>query len=180
MDVVHAMIDIEKLKYPIGKFEMPAVFDEKQAAAWIDEIETLPSLLRAATKGLSNEQLNQVYRPEGWTLRQVVHHLPDSHVNAYIRFKQAVTEEVPVIRPYYEERWAETDEAKNGDIELSLALLEALHKRLVVFLKGLSIADFQRTYIHPAIGKELSLANMLGTYAWHGKHHVAHITNTIK
>jgi len=172
-------MDIEQLKYPIGQFSMPAIFDQKQIDEWIAEIEALPGQLRKATESLTDEDLNQTYRPGGWTLRQVVHHIPDSHINAYIRFKQAITENVPVIRPYYEERWAETGEAKNGDIELSLALIAALHQRWVTFLKTLQAADYQRKYIHPEHGKELTLANMLGMYAWHGKHHLAHITNTI-
>jgi hypothetical protein len=172
-------MDLEQLKYPIGQFIMPAVFDEKQAQLWIAEIEALPALIEQATKNLSKAELNQTYRPEGWTLRQVVHHIPDSHMNAYIRFKQAITEDIPIIRPYYEERWAETEEAKNGDIRMSVDLLGGLHLRWVTFLKTLKFEDFQRRYIHPAIGKELTLANMLGTYAWHGKHHLAHITNTI-
>lgn len=172
-------MDLEQLKYPIGQFIMPDVFDEKQMSIWISEIEALPNQIKDATQNLSNDELNQTYRPDGWTLRQVVHHLPDSHVNAYIRFKQAITEDIPTIRPYFEERWAETEEAKNGDISISVALLTTLHQRLVAFLKTLKIEDFQRTYIHPEHGKEFTLANMLGTYAWHGKHHLAHITTTI-
>ncbi|MBC6110122.1 YfiT family bacillithiol transferase [Pedobacter fastidiosus] len=172
-------MDLEQLKYPIGQFMMPEVFDEKQAKVWISEIESLPEQIKNATENLSKEELNQTYRPKGWTLRQVIHHIPDSHMNAYIRFKQAITEEIPIIRPYCEERWAETEEAKNGDIQMSVALLTSLHQRLVAFLKTLKIEDFQRKYIHPALGKELTLANMLGMYAWHGKHHLAHITNTI-
>lgn len=171
-------MDLEKLKYPIGRFTMPEVFDERQAKIWILEIENLPNQIKAVTAYLSEEQLNQTYRPDGWTLRQVIHHIPDSHMNAYIRFKQALTEDVPVIRPYYEERWAETEEAKNGGIEMSIALLTALHQRWVAFFKTLKQEDYQRKYIHPAQGKELTLANMLGMYAWHGKHHLAHITNT--
>ncbi len=158
-------MDIEQLKYPIGKFIMPEIFDQKQADAWISEIEALPGQLKKATENLIGEELNQVYRPDGWTLRQVVHHLPDSHVNAYIRFKQAITEDVPVIRPYYEERWAETEEAKNGDIKLSLDLLAALHHRWVTFLKTLKIENYQRKYIHPAHKHELNSAKMLGIYA---------------
>ncbi|WP_316735554.1 YfiT family bacillithiol transferase [Pedobacter aquatilis] len=172
-------MDLEQLKYPIGQFIMPEVLDEKQMNIWISEIEALPDQIKEATQNLSNDELNQTYRPNSWTLRQVVHHLPDSHVNAYIRFKQAITEDIPTIRPYFEERWAETEDAKNGDISISVVLLTALHQRLVVFLKTLKIEDFQRTYIHPEHGKEFTLANMLGTYAWHGKHHLAHITNTV-
>ncbi|MFC3561311.1 YfiT family bacillithiol transferase [Pedobacter jamesrossensis] len=171
-------MDLEQLKYPIGQFAMPEVFDERQEKIWISEIESLPNQIKKATEHLSEQELNQTYRPDGWTLRQVVHHIPDSHMNAYIRFKQAITEEIPVIRPYHEERWAETEEAKNGDIQMSIDLLVALHQRWVAFLKTLTIEDYQRKYIHPAQGKELTLANMLGMYAWHGKHHLTHITNT--
>ncbi|RNL50593.1 YfiT family bacillithiol transferase [Pedobacter jejuensis] len=172
-------MDLEQLKYPIGQFIMPAKFDEQQAKIWISEIENLPNQIKMATENLTEEELNQTYRPNGWTLRQVVHHIPDSHMNAYIRFKQAITEDIPVIRPYFEERWAETEEAKNGDIQMSIALLASLHQRWVAFLKTLKIGDYQRKYIHPAQNKELTLANMLGMYAWHGKHHLAHIVNTI-
>lgn len=172
-------MDIEQLKYPIGQFVMPEIFNQHQADIWIAEIEALPVQIKHVTANLSEEELDQTYRPEGWTLRQVIHHLPDSHVNAYIRFKQAITEDIPVIRPYHEELWAETEDAKSGDIQMSVALLTALHQRWVVFLKTLKMEDYQRKYIHPAQGKELTLANMLGMYAWHGKHHLAHISNTI-
>jgi len=172
-------MDLEKLKYPIGQFAMPDVFDQKQVGAWISEIEALPGQIKKATENLTDEELNQPYRPGGWTLRQVVHHVPDSHLNAYIRFKQAITEDVPVIRPYDEVRWAETEEAKNGNIKLSLDLLAGLHIRWVAFLKTLRIEDYERKYIHPAYAQKLTLANMLGMYAWHGKHHLAHITNAL-
>ncbi len=158
---------------------MPDIFDQKQIDAWISEIEALPGQIKKATAHLTDEELNQTYRPGGWTLRQVVHHVPDSHINAYIRFKQAITEDVPVIRPYYEERWAETEEARDGDITLSIELLTGLHQRWVAFLRTLKAEDYQRKYIHPAQNKELTLSIMLGMYAWHGKHHLAHITNTI-
>jgi len=172
-------MDLEKLKYPIGQFMMPEIFDESLAKIWISEIEALPEQIKHATANLSDEELDRTYRPNGWTLKQVIHHIPDSHMNAYIRFKQAMTEDTPIIRPYYEEHWAETEEAKNGDIQMSVSLLTALHKRWVAFLKTLNVEDYQRKYIHPAHKKELTLANMLGMYAWHGKHHLAHITNTI-
>lgn len=172
-------MNLDQLKYPIGQFIMPEVFDKHQADIWIAEIEALPVQIKHSTANLSEKELNQTYRPGGWTLRQVIHHLPDSHMNAYIRFKQAVTEDVPVIRPYYEEHWAETEEAKNCDIKLSIDLLTGLHQRWVAFLKTLELEDYQRKYVHPAQGIELTLANMLGMYAWHGKHHLAHLTNTI-
>ncbi|MFF5383478.1 YfiT family bacillithiol transferase [Pedobacter suwonensis] len=172
-------MDLEQLKYPIGQFVMPDVFDQKQIDAWISDIEALPGQIKKAAENLTDEELDQTYRPGGWTLRQVVHHVPDSHINAYIRFKQAITEDVPVIRPYFEERWAETEEARSGDIKVSIELLTGLHQRWVAFLKTLKTEDYQRKYIHPAQNKELTLANMLGMYAWHGKHHLAHLTNTI-
>ena len=173
------MMDLEQLKYPIGHFIMSEVFDERQANVWISEIEALPEQIKKATESLSRNELNQTYRSGGWTLRQVIHHLPDSHMNAYIRFKQTITEDVPVIRPYDEVSWAETEEARNGDIDMSVALLTSLHHRWITFLKTLKIEDYQRKYIHPAQGKELNLAMMLGMYAWHGKHHLAHIINTV-
>ncbi|MFC4211752.1 YfiT family bacillithiol transferase [Pedobacter lithocola] len=172
-------MDLEQLKYPIGHFIMPAIFDEQQAKIWISEIENLPNQIKTATENLTKEELNQTYRPNSWTLRQVVHHIPDSHMNAYIRFKLSITEDIPIIRPYYEERWAETEEAKNGDIQMSISLLKSLHQRWVVFLNTLKMEDYQRKYIHPAQNKQLTLANMLGMYAWHGKHHLAHIVNTV-
>jgi len=172
-------MDLEKLKYPIGQFVMPEVFDVHQVEIWISEIEALPEHIQKATENLSDEDLNLTYRPGGWTLRQVIHHIPDSHMNAYIRFKQAFTEEIPIIKPYHEELWAETHEAKTGGVLMSILLLSALHQRWVAFLKTLNMEDYQRKYIHPAQEIELSLANMLGMYAWHGKHHLAHITNTI-
>jgi len=173
-------MNIEALQYPIGKFDMPDVVDEAQIKAWVEDIDALPNQIKAATEGLTREDLDQPYRPGGWTLRQVIHHLPDSHMNAYIRFKLAITEEVPVIRPYEEQLWAETDEAKYGNIKMSVDLLTSLHHRWVIFLSTLKPEDYRRKYIHPAVGKELTLAYMLGSYAWHGKHHLAHITNAIK
>ena len=173
-------MDLEQLKYPIGQFIMPEIFDKHQAEIWISEIEALPNQIKQATENLSDEELNRPYRPNGWTLRQVIHHIPDSHMNAYIRFKLAITEDVPIVRPYYEERWAETEEAKNGEIQMSVALLANLHQRWVAFIKTLKYEDYQRKYIHPAQGKEFTLAHMLGSYAWHGKHHLAHINNAMK
>ncbi|SEQ79874.1 YfiT family bacillithiol transferase [Pedobacter rhizosphaerae] len=172
-------MNIEQLKYPIGQFIMPEVVDEEQIGAWIADIDGLPAQLKAATEKLTRDDLDQTYRPGGWTLRQVVHHLPDSHMNAYIRFKLAITEDIPVIRPYEEQLWAETGEAKLGNIKMSVDLLTSLHHRWVIFLSTLKPEDYQRRYIHPALNQELTLAYMLGSYAWHGKHHLAHIVNTI-
>src|SRR5689334_6830825 len=164
------------LRFPIGKFEFQGPLTFTQIQTLIDQIEKTPANLRSAIAGLSDQQLNTPYRPEGWTVRQVIHHMPDSHVNAYIRFKLALTEEEPTIRPYREERWAELPEAKSAPVEMSLAFLEALHKRWVVVLRDLKAKDFNKKFRHPELG-EVSLERNTGLYAWHGRHHVAHITS---
>lgn len=167
--------NIEQLKYPIGKFNYNTAPDEFSNA--IERISTLPDRLRSAVAGLTDDQLDTPYRDGGWTLRQVVHHIPDSHINAYTRFKLAITEDNPEIRPYDEVKWAECEEAKHGDIQFSLDLLKALHNRWVAFLKTLSEEDFKRTYYHPASNKQSKLIEVVSMYAWHGDHHLAHITS---
>lgn len=164
----------EKLKYPIGKVDISAEVNESRRKEFIKDIETLPALLKEAVKGLNEEQLNSEYRPDGWTVRQVVHHIADSHLNSYIRFKLALTEEEPIIKTYLEERWAELEDSKTS-IEPSIKLIEALHTRWVILLQSLSEKDFQRTFHHPDLGL-VSLNKALAIYAWHGKHHLAHIT----
>ena len=163
------------LRYPIGKF----IFDgatEKQRNQFIDDIAHAPANLRTAVAGLSAEELDTPYRPGGWTVRQVVHHVPDSHINSYVRFKLALTEGEPTIKPYQEDRWAELGEARSAPIEVSLALLEALHKRWVLMLRSITDEDWKRSFRHPELGL-VSLEKNLALYAWHGKHHVAHITS---
>jgi len=142
----------------------------------IAEIAQAPAKLRAAVEGLSPEQLDTPYRPGGWTVRQVVHHVPDSHLNSYCRFKLALTEDEPTIKAYHEDRWAELDDSRSAPIEVSLAMLESLHKRWVLLMKSLAPADFARTFRHPEIGL-VSLAKNVCLYAWHGRHHAAHITS---
>ena len=164
------------LRYPIGKFTLRDHLSEDERRALIDQIEQAPAQLRAAVRGLSELQLDTPYRPEGWTVRQVVHHLPDSHLNSYVRFKLALTEDLPTIKPFQEQLWAELEDAKTAPVEISLALLEALHRRWVVLLRSLAPADFSRTFRHPEIGV-LTLDQTLGLYAWHGRHHVAQITS---
>jgi uncharacterized damage-inducible protein DinB len=132
--------------------------------------------LRSAVADLNEDQLATPYRPGGWNVRQVVHHLPDSHLNSYIRFRLALTEDNPVVKPYQEAAWAELHDARSAPIELSLALLESLHQRWALLLRSLSERDFARTFQHPELG-QLTLAWNLGLYAWHGRHHLAHITN---
>ena len=164
------------LRYPIGefKFEAPLADDERQAL--IEKIEQTPAHMRAAVAGLNDEQLDTPYRPEGWTVRQVVHHVPESHLNSYIRFKLAITEDEPVIKPYFEDRWAELDDARQAPIALSLDLLETLHRRWVWFLRSLKEKDWQRTFRHTELGV-VNLDKTVALYAWHGQHHVAQITS---
>ncbi len=166
----------DELKYPIGRFKVPAFITPEDCERFIAEIAQAPAQLRSAVKGLSAVQLDTPYRPGGWTLRQVVHHLPDSHMNSYVRFMLASTEDDPVIRTYEEQHWAELPEAKSGPIEMSLALLDALHVRWVAHLKNLAPADFSRAFVHPKLGR-VPLDQALALYAWHGKHHIAHITS---
>lgn len=168
------MEEITDLRYPIGKFVRPAEFTRESRAALIQEIAELPWKLRAGIVGMLNEQIETPYRPNGWTVRQVIHHLADSHINSYVRFKLALTEDSPTIKPYDEVAWAEMPDGKSAPIELSLKLLDVLHERWSIFLNAMTEADFARTLIHPVNGK-MNLDTMLALYVWHGKHHVAHI-----
>lgn len=163
------------LQYPIGKLQRKGTLSNYDRRELIQQIAKAPSHLRNAIDGLSPEQLNTPYRAGGWTVRQVVHHLSDSHMNAYVRMKLAVTESQPAIKPYNEKLWAELSDAKECSVEPSITLLESLHERWVVFLKSLKPDDFQRTLIHPDHGV-ISVDFLLQLYGWHGQHHVAHIT----
>jgi hypothetical protein len=161
-------------RYPIGKYEAdPQVTPEKRRA-WIAAIAACPAELRAAVDGLGEAELDTPYRPGGWTVRQLVHHLPDSHLNAYCRVKLALTEDEPTIRPYDQERWAELPDSRSP-VENSLVLLESLHRRWVLLLESLAASEWGRTLKHPEVGT-MTLDNVAGLYAWHGRHHVAHIT----
>ncbi len=164
------------LQYPIGKFEWTGESSEEKRRGCIAAIEEAPAKFRAAVKGLTAKQLDTPYRPGGWTVRQLVHHLPDSHMNAYVRFKLALTEDKPTIKPYEQELWANLADTKTTPIETSLALLESLHERWAALLRSLTAADFARTFLHAEMG-EVSLDKTLGLYAWHGAHHTAHITS---
>ena len=163
------------LRYPLGKFSYEGTPTEEQKQKYMNDIEQAPANLRAALKGLSDQQLDTPYRPQGWTLRQVAHHLPDSHLNAYVRFKLALTEDAPTIKPYAEDRWAQLADTQTTPVEVSLTLLDALHTRWVRLLRSLKVEDWRRTFRHPQLG-EVSLGKNLVLYAWHGRHHVAHIT----
>jgi uncharacterized damage-inducible protein DinB len=163
-------------RYPIGKFTYQGPLTPEQKRQYLDDIEQAPARLRAALGGLTDKQLDTPYREGGWTVRQVAHHVPDSHMNSYVRFKLALTEDDPTIRPYMEARWAELPEARQAPVEPSLALLDALHQRWMLVLQSLTDADWQRTFRHPDLGP-MTLEKNLALYAWHGRHHVAHITS---
>lgn len=164
------------LQYPIGKFHFNGPLSEDEKQVCLTAVSQTPANLRAAVTGLSEQQLATPYRPGGWTVRQVVHHVPDSHMNAYVRFKLALTEEEPTIKPYAEDRWAVLADSQSTPIEVSLMLLEALHTRWMRLLGSLAASDWKRTFRHPELGV-VSLEKNLALYAWHGGHHVAHVTS---
>ena len=166
-------------RYPIGKFQFAGPLSESGREASIAEIAAAPAALHAAVKGLSARQLDTPYREGGWTVRQVIHHVPDSHMNAYMRFKLALTEDEPTIKPYAEDRWAELPDTKATPVEVSLALLDSLHHRWVTLLGSLGPDDWKRNFRHPELGV-VSLEKNLALYAWHGKHHLAHISELRK
>jgi hypothetical protein len=167
--------DLEKLRYPIGRFTRPAApLDTPARHAHFDTIEQLPAALRALVARRPDQQLDAPYRPGGWTVRQVVHHVPDSHMNAYIRMKFAVTEDAPAIKAYEESRWAELPEAKTGPVDMSVALLDALHRRWLAFLRALPAAEFAKVYVHPELGR-VTLDEAVALYAWHSRHHIEHV-----
>ena len=163
------------LRYPIGKFSYDGQLTEDQKRAFLDDIAQAPKTLRAAVQGLTEAQLDTPYRPGGWTVRQVVHHVPDSHLNSYVRFKLALTEDEPTIKPYAEDRWAELADTKATPVEVSLTMLDSLHDRWVRLLRSLTPKEWTRTFRHPDLGA-MTLEKTLALYAWHGRHHVAHIT----
>jgi hypothetical protein len=164
----------EDLRYPIGEFTLPGALTRPERSEAVDSIEKTPEQVRKAVAGLSESQLDTRYRSGGWTVRQVVHHLPDSHMNSYVRLKLALTEDTPTIRTYYEDRWAELPDSK-APVELSLILLESLHRRWVLLLRSLSEKQWERRLRHPDLG-EMRVDELAAFYAWHGPHHIAHIT----
>lgn len=167
------------LRYPIGKFSYDGKLTEDRKLILCEQIAEAPAQLRAAVKGLTDSQLETPYRPDGWTVRQVVHHVPESHMNSYIRFKLALTEDNPTIKPYMEDRWAQLPDVKNTPIEVSLTLLDSLHDRWVRLLRSLTAEEWKRTFRHPDLGP-MTLEKSLALYAWHGRHHVAHVTELRK
>jgi len=172
--------ELGHLKYPIGKFQNPETITNAHISEWIQILETLPAKLETLVKNLNDEQLETPYRPGGWTVRQTIHHMADSHHNSYIRFKWALTENRPVIKAYDEKAWAELFDTKTAPIVLSLAHLAAVHAKLVYLLKGLSDDGLKRKFLHPDGNVETALDKNIGIYAWHSNHHFAHIENLLK
>jgi hypothetical protein len=164
----------EKLQYPVGKFSPKESYTPEEIRTLIDAIEAIPSKIEATYKKFSQQQLDTPYRPGGWTARQVLHHVPDSHMNAYIRFKWTLTENMPTIKAYNEKDWANTYETKQ-DPALSVALLKALHAKWVTLLRSLTPEDLQKSFIHPETGKNVRLDRLIAMYAWHGEHHHGHL-----
>lgn len=164
------------LRFPTGRFQRPAKLDTEARAAAIETVAATPARLREAVRGLTEAQLDTPYRPGGWTVRQVVHHVPDSHLNAYCRFKLALTENEPTIKPYEENLWAELADVKVVPISTSLTLLETVHERWLAILRAMTPSDFERRLVHPESGVQ-SLDQMLALYAWHGPHHIRHVTS---
>jgi uncharacterized damage-inducible protein DinB len=166
---------MDDLRYPIGKFKQPEKISSDLRKKYIKELEEAPSQLRNAVNGLSEAELNTQYRKGGWTIRQVVHHIADGHMNYYIRFKLAATDDEPTIVTYNEARWADLFDGKNADINLSLSLLDVLHKRWIMFLNSLDESQFAKSFRHPDLGL-ISIDQALALYVWHVQHHIAHIT----
>jgi hypothetical protein len=167
--------DLERMRFPIGPQPRAACYDAQQVARGIADLEAFPALLRGRAETLSQADLERIYRPGGWTVRQVIHHLADSHLNSYTRFKLALTEDRPVIKPYFEERWAELPDGKGAPIGLSLDILAGVHARLVTLLHTLDETAFNRAFHHPESRRDVYLFENVGIYAWHGRHHLAHI-----
>ena len=165
-------------RYPVGEFHYDGPYSEAQRRQLIAILEALPAKLREAVDGLNEKQIDTPYRDGGWTVRQTVHHIADSHMNSFIRFRLAITEDNPTIKPYKEALWAEIPDAREP-VEVSLTLIDSLHRRMVVMLRAFKPADWQRTLVHPENG-QMTLDRMLGIYAWHSRHHVAHITELRK
>jgi len=168
------MTDLDALRFPIGPFQPRSGFTAGEREGFINEIAGFPADFRAVFEDLSEAQLDTPYREGGWTVRQVAHHVPDSHLQGYVRFKLAMTEKVPTIKTYEQEAWGSTEDSRSAPVSFSLELLEGLHRRWVFFLRSLREEDFSRTYRHPEMG-ELSLETTLQLYAWHGNHHLAHV-----
>ncbi|GAB5415964.1 MAG: bacillithiol transferase BstA [Crocinitomicaceae bacterium] len=168
---------MNELQFPIGKYTPNKIPTEQQLSDWLNSIASFPEKVAELTKDASIEAINWQYRPKGWTVKQVIHHCADSHMNSIIRFKLALTEEAPTIRPYFEDRWAELHDSLDDDLHDVLQLLQGLHNKWVVLLKSISAEQMQREYVHPEHGQRFNIAETIGSYAWHCEHHLAHIKN---
>ena len=173
-------LDIEKLKYPAGRFTPPAAYNAEQVKQYIQALEELPALMETAVKSLLAKDLSYRYRPESWNIKQIVHHVADSHLNFHIRLRLTLAEETPTIKPYDENVWAKFTDANNDDLSSSLNIIKGVHARAVVLLKTLTEKDFARQYFHPEYQKHFNLLWLLGLYAWHGKHHVEQIKTALQ
>ncbi len=171
------MENMDSVRYPVGKFEKPDKILKSDVSRWCKEIERLPRDLKKLVAGLNDQQLDTPYREGGWTVRQVIHHLADSHINAYCRIKLALTEDNPTVKPYEEKLWAELSDAKTADIKFSMQILAGIHKRWGLAIRAMSKDDYKRTFFHPANGRNQSIGEIIGMYAWHCRHHFAHIQN---
>lgn len=171
---------LEQLKYPIGHFNCPNEVTSQQISEWILVLENFPKKLQDLVVSLNEEQLNTPYRPEGWTVKQLIHHIADSHHHSYTRFKWALTENKPVIKAYEEKDWAKLIDAQTAPMTLSLNYITALHAKMVFMLKGLSKEDLDKCYLHPSANVAVTVAENIGKYAWHSNHHYAHIANLCK
>jgi uncharacterized damage-inducible protein DinB len=177
--LIDNMSDLDKLRYPVGKFQLPtAPIGREGRETHLKTIEDTPSRLRSLVADLSDAQLETTYRPGGWTIRQVIHHVPDSHLNAYVRMKLAATEDCPTIRTYEEQLWAELPDAKRGPVKMSLDLLDALHVRWHLFMRGLTDEQFLRTFNHKDWGR-VTIEQTLTLYSWHCRHHTAHVEQAL-
>ena len=172
--------NLENLKYPIGKYTKLENVSQAQIQEWIEAIESLPQILSELTKDLTFEQLNWQYRPGGWTIKQVVHHCADSHMNSMIRFKLTLTEDSPTIKPYFEDRWAKLADGNDNNLSHSLSFLKGLHAKWGALLRSLTKDDLKKEFVHPEHGRRFNLEETIGLYAWHCKHHVAHIQQALK
>ena len=170
---------MEHLRYPIGRFLIPEEISKETLTKWIKTLEELPARLRSIIEPMNDELLNTLYRPEGWSVRELVHHIADSHHHSYIRFKWTLTEDNPTIKPYDENAWSKLPDIEGMSIEWSLRHIEVIHYKLVRLLKKLTDQDLERTFIHPASGDTIALKQNIGIYAWHSEHHFMHIKNLI-
>lgn len=172
-------LDLEKLRFPIGEFHKPEMITKDVLNTWILSIESFPERIKNLTENLSVKELNWIYRPQGWKIKQVVHHCADSHMNSFVRFKLALTEDLPVIKPYEEQLWAELKDGLDDDLSASFKIIEGVHVRWVLLLKSFGEQELKKQFIHPASHKVYSLEETIGVYAWHCNHHLAHIEQAL-